>query len=79
MEPTWKKREAGVQKIKVPNPHTKVPLIVKPLQLPRHTYTQVSLLLKVNATDLIYYHHFVKMKRIWSLHRGFNIDFPFGG
>lgn len=45
MDYTWSNREAGVKKMPEPNPRTYAPIIIRPLKLPRHTYTQVSLVL----------------------------------
>lgn len=42
MDFTWFKREAGIQKIPVPNPRTHVNLIVRPLKLPHYTLYVVS-------------------------------------
>lgn len=77
MELTWKKRETKVQSMKMPNPNTHVPLIVRPLKLPRHTYTQVSLqLYKSEIGNLVWCYVFSKKKRIATLKRNFDIDLP---
>jgi len=75
MELTWTKRESGVQSIKVPNPHTHVPLIVRKLKLPRHTYTQVSLqLYRSEIGNLVWCYLFKKKQRIATLKRNFDIS-----
>lgn len=71
---TWKKREAHVRGIPKANKPT-VPLIVKPLQLPRHTYKQVRLELRwSDHPNLIYVYLFKKKQRIAILKRSFTLD-----
>jgi len=54
-----------------------IPLIVKPLKLPRHTYTQVSLrLYKAEIGNLVWCYVFKKKQRIATLKRNFDIDLP---
>lgn len=75
MDLTWKKRDEKVQGIKTPNPNTHVPLIVKPLKLPRHTYTQVSLRLYLSEThNLVWCYLFKHKQRISTLKRNFDIS-----
>ena len=59
---TWKKREEGIQKI--PKLHkVKVPLIVRPLKVPRHTYKKVSLVLFAKEVpNSVYIYWFGKNK-----------------
>ncbi len=70
MEPTWNKRDIFVKAINIPNPKTAVPRIVRPLKVPRHTYTQVTLILHLDDTDIVKAFHFTKLHRIYVLRRG---------
>lgn len=68
---TWNRREEGIKKIPVKK-QAKVPLIVRPLKLPRHTYKQVSLVLYVKeAYNLVYVFWWSEKKRLTILKRSF--------
>lgn len=71
-EPNWTRNFLPLPKSKVT-----VPLIVKPLKLPRHTYTQASLILYTSETkNLVWCYLFKKKQRIVTLKRNFDIDLP---
>lgn len=68
--PNWKRNFLAL-----PNKATQVPLIVKPLKLPRHTYTQASLILYSSETkNLVWCYLFKKKQRIVTLKRNFDIS-----
>ena len=73
MNYTWSKREVYIKKMPEPNPLTHVPLVVRPLKLPRHTYTQVSLVLYTQeAYNIVKCYWFGKSKhRLFLLKRNF--------
>lgn len=58
----------------LPNGATQVPLIVKPIKLPRHTYTQVSLVLHVNRETNLVHCIGVSKGRLHILKRNFDIS-----
>lgn len=67
--PNWKRNLLPLPK------GTQVPLIIHPLKLPRHTYTQVSLRLYVSETkNLVWCYMFKKKQRIATLKRNFDIS-----
>jgi hypothetical protein len=71
---TWNTREAHVQGIKKATKPT-VPLIIRPLQLPRHTYKQVSLCLyRAETGNLVYVYLWKQKKRIAILKRSWDLD-----
>ena len=58
----------------LPDHTVQVPLIVRPIKVPRHTYTQVSLKLYASETvNLVYCYLFKGKQRIATLKRSFDI------